>query len=127
MPYMKVTVAKKLTEEERVTLSKDLGEALGLIPGKHPSFLMADIEDGRNFYLGGVRQENFAFVDARYYSKFEYHIKAKFTEAVFAALKKTLKTEDFQMSMTISEFSTWAGFGDLVDEYYTDPDKMKKD
>ena len=117
MPYMKVSVAKKLTEKERQELSKGLGEALGLIPGKHPSFLIADIEDGRNFYLGGMRQENFAFIDVRYYSKFSFQVKEKFTKACFAALNKVLGTAKEQMFLTISEFSTWGGFGDFVDEY----------
>ncbi|MBQ8830579.1 MAG: hypothetical protein IJ017_03165 [Oscillospiraceae bacterium] len=117
MPYMKVSVAKKLTEEERQELSKGLGEALGLIPGKHPSFLIADIEDGRNFYLGGMRQENFAFIDVRYYSKFSFQVKERFTKACFEALNKVLGTAKEQMFLTISEFSTWGGFGDFVDEY----------
>lgn len=117
MPYMKVSVAKKLTEEERRELANGLGEALGLIPGKHPSFLIADIEDGRNFYLGGVPQENFAFIDVRYYSKFSYQIKQKFTKACFEALNKTLGTAKEQMFLTITEFNTWGGFGNFVDEF----------
>lgn len=117
MPYMKVSVAKKLTEEEKQELAKGLGEALGLIPGKHPSFLIADIEDSRNFYLGGRRQENFAFIDVRYYSKFSYQTKCNFTKACFDTLNKVLGTTKEQMFLTISEFSTWGGFGDFVDEY----------
>ncbi len=121
MPYMRVSVAKKLTEEERVTLANDLGEALEQIPGKARYMLMADIEDGRAIYMGGVRQENFAFVDARYFSNFEYHVKKRFVQAVFAALKKTLGTRDDQMSLTISEFNSWGGFGDFNDERYQEP------
>ena len=71
---MKVSISKTLTEEERIAISKELSKSLRLIPGKQPEFLISDIEDGRNMYLGGVRQENFAFIDVRYYSKFEYHI-----------------------------------------------------
>jgi hypothetical protein len=120
MPYMKVSISKTLTEEERIAISKELSKSLGLIPGKQPEFLISDIEDGRNMYLGGVRQENFAFIDVRYYSKFEYHIKAQFTESVFAALNKHLGFEYHQMFLTIQEFTSWGGFGNFIDEYYID-------
>ena len=122
MPYMKVSITKNLTEKERIIISKELSNALGIIPGKQPEFLIADIEDGKNIYLGGIRQEQFAFIDVRYYSKYEYHIKAKFTESVFAALRKQLGFEYHQMFLTIQEFSSWGGFGNYIDEYYADPD-----
>lgn len=118
MPYMKVSITKTLTEDERVVLSQKLGDALGLIPGKHSSMLIADIEDSKQIYLGGTRQDNFAFVDVRYYSNFEYHIKKKFTAAVFDAIKSVLETTEDRMFLTITEFNTWGGFGNFVDERY---------
>ena len=120
MPYMRVSLTKKLTEEEKHELYGKLGQALALIPGKEAFMLIADIEDGREIYCGGKKQDNFAFVDARYFSRFEFHIKKAFAQGVMAAIGEIAGTPKECISMTISEFSTWAGFGDLADEYYKD-------
>ncbi len=121
MPYMRVSLSVKLTEEQRQSLYEKLGEALRNIPGKEPAMLMADIEDGRQFYAFGKRQDNFAFVDARYFSRAEYHAKRDFAVAVMKAIEETAGTRKECISMNIFELSTWAGFGDLNDEFYQEP------
>ena len=83
--------------------------------------LMAEIEDGRQFYAFGTKQENFAFVDARYFSRVEYHAKRDFAVAVMKAIEEVAGTKSTNISMNIFELSTWAGFGDLNDEFYKDP------
>jgi len=121
MPYMRVSLSKKLTEEQRQSLYEKLGEALRHIPGKEPFMLIADIEDGRQFYAFGKKQENFAFVDARYFSRAEYHAKRDFAIAVMKAIEEVAGTKRECISMNIFELSTWAGFGDLNDEFYKEP------
>ena len=121
MPYMRVSLSAKLTEEQRQSLYEKLGEALRHIPGKEPFMLMAEIEDGRQFYAFGTKQENFAFVDARYFSRVEYHAKKDFAVAVMKAIEEVAGTKSTNISMNIFELSTWAGFGDLNDEFYKDP------
>ena len=123
MPYMRVSLSKKLTEEQRQSLYEKLGEALRHIPGKEPFMLMAEIEDGRQFYAFGTKQENFAFVDARYFSRVEYHAKKDFAVAVMKAIEEVAGTKSTNISMNIFELSTWGGFGDLNDEFYKDPGK----
>ncbi|NLL38302.1 MAG: hypothetical protein GX254_01760 [Clostridiales bacterium] len=120
MPYMKVSLTQKLTEEKRKELVDGLGKALGIIPGKDGSMLIADLEEGRTMYVGGKRQEAFAFIDVRYYSRFEYHIKKKFTKAVFDAIHRVLGIAYENMSLNIAELSSWGGFGDFKDEFYSD-------
>ena len=121
MPYMRVSLSAKLSEEQKQNLYEKLGEALRNIPGKEPFMLIADIEDGRQFYAFGKKQENFAFVDARYFSRVEYHAKKAFATAVMKAIEEVAGTKSMNISMNIFELSTWAGFGDLNDEFYKDP------
>ena len=121
MPYMRVSLSVKLSEEQRKSLYAKLGEALRHIPGKEPFMLIADIEDGRQFYAFGEKQENFAFVDARYFSRAEYHAKRDFAMAVMKAIEEVAGTKSTNISMNIFELSTWGGFGDLNDEFYKDP------
>ena len=109
MPYMRVSLSRKLTEEQRQSLYEKLGEALRNIPGKEPFMLIAEIEDGRQFYAFGTKQENFAFVDARYFSRVEYHAKKAFAVAVMKAIEEVAGTKSTNISMNIFELSTWAG------------------
>ncbi|MBR4691907.1 MAG: hypothetical protein IKP17_04025 [Oscillospiraceae bacterium] len=121
MPYMRVSLSAKLTEEQKQSLYEKLGEALRHIPGKEPFMLIAEIADGLQFYAFGKKQENFAFVDARYFSRVEYHAKRDFAVAVMKAIEETAGTKSTNISMNIFELSTWGGFGDLNDEFYKDP------
>jgi phenylpyruvate tautomerase PptA (4-oxalocrotonate tautomerase family) len=120
MPYIKVSATQKLSAEKRKELADGLGEAIALIPGKDGRGLIVDLEDGKTLFVGGVPQENFVFADVRYYSKFEYHIKKKFTQGVFEVFNKVLGTRPEQAFLTITEYSSWGGFGDFKDEYYDD-------
>jgi hypothetical protein len=120
MPYIRVSATQKLSPEKQQALVDGLGEALGLIPGKDARGLIVDLDDGRTMFTGGVKQENFVFADVRYFSNFEYHIKKKFTQAVFAVFNKVLGTRPEQAFLTITEFSAWGGFNDFKDEYYED-------
>ena len=92
MPFMRVSLSRKLKEEEKQELYGKLSRALAIIPGKEAFMLIADIEDGKDIYCGGKKQENFCFVDARYYSKIEYHIKKAFAQAVMAAIGEVAGT-----------------------------------
>ena len=120
MPCMRITTTLKLDEQQRKQLFDGIGDALELIPGKDRRGLIIDLEDGKSMFVGGVQQENFVFIDMRYYLKFEYHIKKRFTVALFDAIHSVLGTAKECMSMTISEYTNWGGFGDFKDEYYTD-------
>ena len=120
MPYIRLSVTQKLTQEKQEELAKGLGEALSLIPGKDGRGLIVDFEDGKTMFAGGVKQENMVFADVRYYSNFEYHIKKNFTVAAFEAISKVLGTAKEQMFLTISEYNNWGGFGDFRDEYYSE-------
>ena len=120
MPYIRLSVTQKLSQEKQEELVNGLGDALGLIPGKDGRGLIVDMEDGKTMYVGGVKQDNMVFADVRYYSNYEYHIKKDFTVAVFNAINKTLGTSKDRMFLTITEYNSWGGFGDFKDEYYSE-------
>ncbi len=120
MPYIKISLAQKLETGPRAELARALGEALDLIPGKNGSMLIADIEDGKNIYMGGIPQDDFVFIDARYFSRFEYHIKKAFVKALFDAVHRLLGTPYEKISLNLTECTSWGGFGDFKDEYYCD-------
>jgi len=120
MPYIRLSVTQKLTAEEQQALVDGLGEAMCKIPGKDEKLLIVDVEDNRNIFFGGVKQENMAWADVRYYSKYEYHRKKEFTVAVFEAISMVLGTAKDKMCLTITEFENWGALGDFRDEYYSE-------
>jgi len=120
MPYMRVSLTKKLAQDQQEELAAGLGNALSIIPGKDGRGLIVDMEDDKTMFVGGVKQENMAFVDVRYYSNFTYQIKKDFTVAVFETINRLLGTSKDRMFLTISEYNSWGGFGDFKDEYYSD-------
>ena len=120
MPLIRLSVTQKLSQDKQDELVKGLGDAISLIPGKEGRMLIVDMQDDRNMYLGGVKQENMVFADVQYFSNYEYHIKRDFTVAAFEAINKALGTSKDRMFLTITERNTWGGFGDFNDEYYSE-------
>ena len=118
MPYIRLSITQKLTQETQEELVNGIGEALSIIPGKGGRGLIVDMEDGKTMFISGKKQENMVFADVRYYSNFTYNIKKDFTVAFFDAVNKVLGTSKDRMFLTITEYNNWGGFGDFKDEYY---------
>ncbi len=52
MPFIEVKTNQKISD--KVTLKKELGEAITAIPGKSESWLMVEIEDRKDMYFKGT-------------------------------------------------------------------------
>ena len=120
MPYIRLSIAQKLTPEKQEELSGAIGEALATIPGKDGRGLIVDMEDGKTMFVGGKKNENVVFIDVRYYSNFPYTIKSAFTTAVFEVVTRVIGTPKESAFLTITEYNGWGGFGNYKDEYYSD-------
>jgi len=120
MPYIRISTTQKLNEKQQSALVNGLGKALEVIPGKDARGLIVDMEDGKTMFIGGEKQSNLVFADVRYYSNFEYHVKKKFTAAMFDEISNVLGTGKERMFLTITEYNNWGGFGNFKDEYYAD-------
>ena len=116
MPYIRLSITQKLTEEKRKELAAAIGEALSAIPGKRGAELISDIEDGRQMYLGSVKQEDMVFADVRYHGNYEYRYRSAFTSAVFDAISRVLGTPKNGMWLNITEFNSGGGVGNLKDD-----------
>jgi len=120
MPYIRLSVTKKLTDDQTGALVHGLGESMRNIPGKDEKFLIVDVEDERKIFFGGAKQENMAFADIRYVSKYDFQKKQEFTKAVFETINKVLCTDMDKMCLTITEFDNWGAVGDFRDVFYTE-------
>ena len=122
MPYIRLSITQKISEETEQRLIDGLGIALSNIPGKDPCWTMVEVNDGMRMYFGGKKQQDMVFVDVKYVSKFEFHKKRAFARAAFDVIHDILGTEKDRICLTITEFSNWGAAGDFRDEYFV-PDQ----
>jgi len=120
MPYMKVSLTHKLTDEKRALLLDGLEKALWRIPEKEGVPVIVDLEEGKTFYVRGKKMEEFVFVDTRYFSNFSYTKKQEFTVTAFDAIHEVLGTDKEKMMLLITERNTWGAHGSYLDEFFTD-------
>lgn len=120
MPFMRVSLTHKLTDEKRTQLLKGLEKALAIIPGKAGVPLVVDLEEGKTFYTSGVRQDDFVYVDVQYFSNFKYSKRREFTIAAFDIMHEVLGISKEKMFLLINERNTWGAHGDYLDEFVTE-------
>lgn len=120
MPYIKLSVTKKVEPETEQILVDRLGIALSTIPGKDPQWTMVEVNDGRRIYFGGKMQEDMVFAEVKYVGNFNYTKKREFTQKACKAINEVLGTPIDKICLTISEFENWGAVGDFRDIYYSD-------
>nr|MCR5405085.1 hypothetical protein [Butyrivibrio sp.] len=67
MPFINSKVSVETTPQQRQELKTRLGQAIALIPGKSESWLMVNLEDGRDMYFRGENIEPSAFISVNIY------------------------------------------------------------
>lgn len=120
MPYLRVSVAKKISPDAEQILVDGLGAALSKIPGKEPQWTMVEVNDGLRLYFGGERQDDMVFVDVKYVGRFPYQKKKEFTREAFNVINAVLGTPKDKICLVINEYENWGAVGDFRDIYYTE-------
>lgn len=64
MPMIKVETTVSLPEEKRSILKTELGKAISLM-GKPESYLMINLVENQDLYMGGQKLEKGAFVEVK--------------------------------------------------------------
>lgn len=113
MPYINVSVTKEMSVSKIQELKNNIGKNISRLPGKTEKVLMLDIEDRKTIFFGGDEQENCAYVDVRVYGKFDFEVKADFTQSMFEIFNRVLGISENRMFLTIMEFETWGTNGNL--------------
>ena len=118
MPFIKLSIAKKISVEKEQAVIDALAEALSVIPGKDPQWTMIEVNDGLRLYFGGKRQDDMVFADVKYVGKQEFHKKRAFTQGACQALHEILGTPIDRICLTITEYDNWGAVGDFRDQFY---------
>lgn len=120
MPFIKLSVAKKISEEKEQTIVDCLGKALSVVPGKDPQWTMVEVNDGQKLYFGGKKQEDMVFADVKYVGRQEFHKKREFTREACQMIHEVLGTPIDRICVTITEYDNWGAVGEFRDIYYVD-------
>lgn len=120
MPFIKLSVAKKISNEMEQAVVDGLGKALSVIPGKDPQWTMVEVNDGMKLYFGGKKQEDMVFADVKYVCRQEFHKKRDFTRAACKVIHDTLGTPIDRICLTITEYDNWGAVGDFRDQFFVD-------
>lgn len=78
MPFVNVKLTEKLAPEMKTALKADLGRAIALFPGKSESWLMCNIEDGKDMFFQG-KPGDCAFVEVKLFGSVQAAASDKFT------------------------------------------------
>jgi phenylpyruvate tautomerase PptA (4-oxalocrotonate tautomerase family) len=120
MPYLRLSISKKISPEDEQRLVDGLGAALSKIPGKDPQWTMVEVNDGLKMYFGGKKQDDMVFVDVKYAGRFQYRKKKEFTQEAFNVINAVLGTPKDKICLIITEYNNWGAVGDFRDIYYSD-------
>lgn len=120
MPYMKLSIAKKISPDVEQRLVEGLGRALSIIPGKDPQWTMVEVNDGLKMYFGGEKQADMVFADVRYVGRFSFQKKRSFTQAALTGIHEITGTPLDKICLTVTEFDGWGAVGDFRDVRFSD-------
>ncbi len=63
MPYINTVTTKKISQDMKKELTKELGEAITLLPGKSEEWLMLRFEDGAEMAFRGDVEKDAAMIE----------------------------------------------------------------
>ena len=110
MPMIEAKVTMHLPAEKRDVLKAEFGKAISII-GKPESYLMINIEDGCDLYLGGKKLDKGAYVSVQVFGRLAAPQTEKMTGAICDILKKELDIPGDAVYVTYQGIENWGWNG----------------
>lgn len=111
MPYISTTTTKKLSDSEKETLQKALGEMISIFPGKSERWLMLSISDGVKMCFGGDDSLNCAFVEVKIFGNAPENAYDRFTEELCGLFERSLSIPRDRVYVRYEESFHWGWNG----------------
>ncbi|QCT72654.1 tautomerase family protein [Eubacterium maltosivorans] len=112
MPYIKISLSKKITCEEKQALAAEIAAVIPLLPDKPGDRAMVEIHDGCDLYRGG-QPAGCAFMETRLYQETPKPFLKQYTEALFEVFERRLGYSKAQIYFNILELDHWGSKGTL--------------
>lgn len=110
MPYIDCKIANRLTEEQKQRIKDGLGKAVSAMH-KTESYLMVGIVDGYDFWFGGKRLAEGAFVDIKVFGAVDSADCEKMTAAVCSLFESAVGIDGSKLYVTYQGIADWGWNG----------------
>jgi phenylpyruvate tautomerase PptA (4-oxalocrotonate tautomerase family) len=111
MPFISSKVNIVMTEEQKDTIRKRLGENISIIPGKTEDWLMVEIEDHCDLYFRGDKKQPTAFIEVKVFGEIRDTAARKMTEIVSGIYEKELGIKQNRIYIKYEEARKWGWNG----------------
>lgn len=111
MPYIEAKVSSKVTEKQTLQLKERFGKAIECIPGKSESWLMVNIEDGKNLFFKGNNDAHTAFISVSIFGKATKSDYEALTRELSSIVSDILNIQKDRIYITYREVDTWGWNG----------------
>ena len=112
MPYIQISLSKKLTDEKKRALAAEVAALVPILPDKPGDRAIVQIDDGRSLYRGG-EPADCAFMETRLYGKTPEPYLRAYTEKLFKLFEEQLGYAGNQIYFNILELDHWGSKGTL--------------
>ena len=111
MPLINLQVSFSLDQEEKDSVTKELGQLISLMPGRSEKYLMVAIKDGYSFHLAGEKLDRAAFMDLRLLGRESEEGQERFVVKAQEALSRLLEIPVGNIYTNILEMPHWGARG----------------
>ena len=111
MPFIHTRVNRPINQETEKALSRQLGEAISLLPGKSESWLMLQFEDNCHLYFKGDCAKPLAFVNVKLFGASDEASYEKLTAEITRILKESLAIAPEHVYVQYDEIDHWGWNG----------------
>ncbi len=110
MPFVKISVGRKLSDNEYTAVNDVVSQNITIIPGKTVAATMVQIEDGRRMYKDASRRVCI-FIEVRLYGSTTHEAKSALTEKLTGDLSVMLDVPLSDIYLNIVEMENWGANG----------------
>lgn len=110
MPYVHMSIAKKLSDEQKEAIKASIGRLIEILPNKSEKVMMIRLDDDLQMYYRGVR-ENCAYVNVCLYLTSQDQKKGEFGSAFVESLSALAGIDICNIYLSFSEFGNWFSGG----------------
>lgn len=110
MPFVRISVGRKLSDNERTAVYDVVSQHITIIPGKTVAATMVQLEDGRHMYKD-ASQRVCVFIEVRLYGSTTTEAKEKLVEKLTTDLSVMLDVPLGDIYLNIMEMENWGANG----------------
>ncbi len=112
MPYIHAKTSLTLSDEQKRKLTKELGEAIKLFPGKSERWLMLEYSDGLSMAFASDSRTPALMLEVSLYGRLDTAAADKFTAKATEIFEEVTGIRKDRMYIKYSEHSTWGFSGE---------------